>query len=86
MTVKGRIRADDTTAIYAAVTRGLGLGFSPLWPIKDLVESGAVEIVLEEFESRPVPIHAVWPVRKSVPAKTTLFVEILARRLKTQCP
>lgn len=79
--VNGRFRADDSATLYAAVTRGLGLGFSPLLPIEDLVDRGVVGIVLAEFETPPVPIHALWPAAKTVPAKTRLFVDLLAKYL-----
>ena len=59
--VKGRFRTDSTPAIHAAVAAGLGIGLSPLWQIHSLIDQGAVEIVLEEFEATRLPINAVWP-------------------------
>ncbi len=81
--VSGRIRADATAAIYAAVAAGLGLGFTPLWQIHDLVDRGAVELVLTPFEPPTVPIHAVWPSGRLAPAKTRAFVEMLADHLRS---
>ncbi|HZH11902.1 MAG TPA: LysR family transcriptional regulator [Microvirga sp.] len=80
--VNGRFRADDTATTYAAVAQGLGIGFTPLWQIRDLVDRGVVELVLIPFEPPTVPIHAVWHGSKLTPAKTRLFIDFLARELE----
>ncbi|TWT09465.1 LysR family transcriptional regulator [Reyranella sp. CPCC 100927] len=82
--VSGRLRADNTAAVYAAVARGLGIGFTPLWQIRDLVDQGVVEPILVAFESPPVPIHAVWPATRLPSAKVRLFVDFLATQLDTK--
>ena len=46
----GIFRTDSTPAIHAAVAQELGLGRTPFWQIRDLVDQGVVEVVLEEFE------------------------------------
>lgn len=35
-------------------------------------------------EPPPMPVHAVWPTTKLLPAKTQLFIEHLAARLKAE--
>ncbi len=80
--VSGTFRTSTMPAIYSAVSNGLGLGYSPLWQIKHLVDAGKVEIVLEEFEAKPVPIHALWHENRLPPAKVRAFVDLLASRLK----
>ncbi|MEZ2126541.1 MULTISPECIES: LysR family transcriptional regulator [unclassified Sinorhizobium] len=82
VTVNGSFRANTMAAIYSAVSQGLGLGYSPLWQIKNLVATGAVEPVVEEFEPSPVPIHALWQENRLPPAKVRTFVDLLASRLK----
>lgn len=82
--VSGRFRTNSTAAMHAAVARGIGLGLAPLWQIRDLVEQGAAEIVLEAFEATRIPIHAVWPPTRFPPAKTRLFIDFLAARLKQE--
>jgi DNA-binding transcriptional LysR family regulator len=82
--VGGRFRADNTAVINAAVTGGLGVGFSPLWQIRSLVDAGAVELILVEFEASKVPIHVVRPPTRLPPAKTQLFIEFLAARLQLE--
>ena len=46
--VGGCFRADNTTAVQAAVCHGLGIGYGPFWQIRDLVDRGALEIVLAQ--------------------------------------
>ncbi|NBJ11181.1 LysR family transcriptional regulator [Microvirga arsenatis] len=80
--VNGRFRADDAASTYAAVAQGLGIGFTPLWQIRDLVDRGVLELVLVPFEPPTVPIHAVWHGSKLTPAKTRMFIDSLARELE----
>jgi DNA-binding transcriptional LysR family regulator len=82
--VSGRFRTDSTAATHVAVARGLGLGMTPLWQIRGLVDQGAVEVILENFETAKVPIHSVWPPSKIPLVKSRLFAEFLAARLKDQ--
>ncbi|RWC41767.1 LysR family transcriptional regulator [Mesorhizobium sp.] len=80
--VAGAFRSNLMTPIYAAAIHGLGLGYSPLWQIKHLVDEGRVELVLTEFEPVPVPIHALWPEGRSSSAKVRAFLDMLASRLE----
>lgn len=80
--VEGRFRSDDTTAIHAAVARGLGIGFAPLWQIQDMIDRGIVEVVLPEFEADKLPIYAVLPPTRTQPAKAARFVDLLAAQVK----
>lgn len=82
--VNGRFRTNSTAAMHAAVARGTGLGLAPLWQIRSLIDQGVVEIILEEFEATRMPIHAVWPPTKFPPAKTRLFTDFLAARLRQE--
>jgi DNA-binding transcriptional LysR family regulator len=80
--VTGRFATDDAHAVHDAVAGGLGLGLAPAWQIQHLLDQGAVEIILEDFESAKLPVFAVSPSTKLPLAKTRLFVDMLATRLK----
>lgn len=80
--VAGTLRSNLMTSIYAAAIHGLGLGYTPLWQIRHLVDDGRLELVLTEFEPVPVPIHALWPEGRSSSAKLRAFVDMLASRLE----
>jgi len=82
--VSGPFRSDSTAAANAAVVRGIGIGFAPLWQVRSLVDRGDVEIILEDFEVARIPIFAVWPPTKMPLAKAQLFADFLAARLKRE--
>jgi DNA-binding transcriptional LysR family regulator len=69
-------------ATNAAAAQGLGVAFGPLWQVRELVDRGAVEIVLDDFEAARVPIHAVWRPTRTPLAKARLFADLLAARLR----
>jgi len=82
--VGGRFRTNSAPAVHAAVAQGLGLGRTPLWQIRNLVDQGVVEVVLEEFEAPKLPIHAVWPPTRLPMAKMRLFTDVLVARLRRE--
>ena len=82
--VAGGFRTNNTATARAAAHHGLGIGYGPYWQIRDLVESGAVELVLEDYEAPRMPIQAVFPPTGMPPAKTRLFADLLAEQLKRE--
>lgn len=84
--VTGRLRTDNAAVTYAAAQRGLGIGFTPLWQIRDLVERGELEVILADFETPLVPINAVSVATKMPLPAARLFADFLAQRLKSDLP
>jgi DNA-binding transcriptional LysR family regulator len=82
--VAGRLRTSGALAVNEAAALGLGIANATLWSIRSLVDRGAVEVVLTRFEPPPTPIHAVWAATRMLPARTQLFVEFLAKRLRKE--
>ncbi len=80
--VTGRFRTSGALAANEAAVQGLGIANAPLWQVRTLVDAGALELTLTRFEPPPVPIHAVWPATAVLPAKTQLFIDFIAARLK----
>jgi DNA-binding transcriptional LysR family regulator len=80
--VRGPFRTDSMAAMHRAVARGLGLGYTPLWQIRSLIDHGDVETVLAEFETARIPIYAVSPPARIPRAKVQLFTDFLATELK----
>jgi DNA-binding transcriptional LysR family regulator len=79
--VKGAFSANETLAVQAAVRNGIGIGRGPFWHIRDFVDAGELEIVLDAFEPAPIPVQAVFPPSPLPPAKTRGFIDLLAKRL-----
>lgn len=82
--ISGRFRTSSALAANEAAAQGMGIANAPLWQVRGLVDRGAVELILTRFEPAPVPIHAVWPATAMQPAKSRLFVDFLAARLKAE--
>jgi DNA-binding transcriptional LysR family regulator len=80
--VAGRIRTNGALAANEAAVQGLGIANAPLWQVQPLVDNGDAELLLTRFEPPPIPIHAVWPATRMLPARTQLFVEFLAKHLR----
>jgi len=82
--VAGRFRTSGALAANAAAVQGLGIASAPLWQVRSLVDQGKVELILTGFEPPPAPMHAVWPATNLPAAKTQLFIDFLAARLKAE--
>jgi DNA-binding transcriptional LysR family regulator len=82
--VAGRFRSSGALAVNEAAVQGLGIANAPLWQVRALVDRGVVELILTRFEPPRVPVHAVWPATRLLPAKTQLFLNYLAARLKAE--
>lgn len=82
--VTGRFKTSGALAANEAAARGLGIANAPLWQVRTLVDRGDVELILTRFEPPPIPVHAVWPATRVLPARTQLFIDLVAARLKAQ--
>jgi DNA-binding transcriptional LysR family regulator len=82
--LSGSFSTDNTSVAQAAACHGLGIGYGPFWQIRDHLDRGALKIVLEDFEAPRMPVHAVFPPSGMPPAKTRLFAELLAERMKRE--
>ncbi|MDB5631634.1 MAG: putative transcriptional regulatory protein LysR family [Tardiphaga sp.] len=77
---KGPVRTQNSEGIREAVMSGLGIGFVPVWHFTDEIQTGRVVVLLESFEPKPVPIHAVYPSRRFVPQKTRAMIDYLEQQ------
>ena len=82
--VHGRLRANDADACNMAAAAGHGIARAPLWQVRGLVDSGTVEVVLAEFEPKPVPVHLVWVAGRSLPRRVKALIDFLAQRIAAQ--
>ena len=76
--VHGRFQADNSEAVREAVISGAGIAVIPVWMFTDEIETGRVRIILQEFEPKQLPIHAVYPSRRQVSAKVREMIDFLA--------
>lgn len=76
--VAGRYRADNSEAVRDGVLGGLGIAVIPAFAFSREIETGAVKVLLREFEPRPLPMNAVHPSRRFVPLKVRAIIDHLA--------
>ena len=76
--VSGRFRADNSEAVRTAVLGGVGIAVVPVWLFPEEIVGSQVNILLEEYEPRQLPIHAVYPSRRQLAAKVRAMIDFLA--------
>ncbi|MFV1984697.1 MAG: LysR family transcriptional regulator [Thiohalomonadales bacterium] len=79
--VNGRFSVNNPRTIRQAVLADQGIAVTPLWLIKDAIESGAVKEILTKYVPTPLEIHALYPQRRFVPAKVRSFVNFIKANL-----
>ncbi|TSB02220.1 LysR family transcriptional regulator [Sphingorhabdus contaminans] len=75
--VSGNFRADSPHGLRAATLAGIGIAANAHWLFEQELASGALEIVLPNFELLPMPIHAVLPSGRFVNARTRALLDHL---------
>ena len=78
--VKGPVRTRNSEGIREAVLSGLGIGYVPIWHLTDEIETGRLVVLLDGYEPKPDPIHALYPSRRFVPQKTRAMIDFLEQR------
>jgi len=76
--VKGRFLVNSSEGVREAVLCGLGVAVIPVWAFRDEIASKRVTVLLDAFEPKRLPIHAVYPSRRFVPAKVRAMIDFLA--------
>jgi DNA-binding transcriptional LysR family regulator len=84
ISVQGGFEADNAYVTMHAALGGMGIAVMPFYYVRQFVESGLLEVVLEGFTLAPTPAHAVWPSGSRTPARVRRFVLLLAERLKRE--
>lgn len=82
--VRGRFRSTSAEACNMAAAAGCGIARAPLWQVRELVESGGVQIVLAEFEPQAAPLNLVWATGRALPRRVRALVDFLAERLSKE--
>jgi LysR family transcriptional regulator for bpeEF and oprC len=72
------LAVNDSTVYMTAGLQGLGLVQMASYKIDEMVASGQMELVLEDWTSAPMPINVVYPENRHLSAKVRVFVEWVA--------
>ena len=76
--VSGGYRVNDGDMLLDAVASGIGIGLLPRFLAASALDDGRIVELLTRFELPPyAPIHALYPARQHLPAKTRAFLASL---------
>jgi DNA-binding transcriptional LysR family regulator len=81
--VAGSLNSNNGELNAAAAAQGLGITLEPDFIVGAQLTSGALVRLLESFEAPGLPIYAVYPSRRFLPAKVRAFVDFLAGRFSS---
>jgi DNA-binding transcriptional LysR family regulator len=77
--VNGNIHSNSSAMTHAALMAGLGLGLRGTWEVGPELRTGQLKIVLPQYRgSSHTAIYAVYPSREFMPAKVSVFIDMLA--------
>lgn len=77
-----RLRTTTNDSAIAAALAGLGIARLLSYQVAAQVRSGALQAVLEDFESAPLPVHIVHHEGRRATQKVRAFVDLAVERLR----
>ena len=80
--VRGRIVANNGSALTEAAARGMGITRQPDFIAAPWLARGQVQAVLQDFEIPALGIYAVLPSNRYIPHRVSALIEHLARVLQ----
>lgn len=78
--VAGSLNSNNGDLNAAAAAQGVGIALEPDFIVGSELKRGKLVPVLESFEAPALPIYAVYPSRRFLPAKVRAFVDFLVER------
>lgn len=78
--VSGRLQANNSDVLKALALAGGGILLQPGFIVSDDVRAGRLIALLPAYRPADMPIHAVYPHSRHMPAKVRTFVDFLAAR------
>jgi len=82
--VQSRLTVNTAEAAIAAATLGVGLIRVLSYQVADAVREEALRVVLEEFESAPLPVSLVHAGQAPLPLKLRAFLDFVTPRLRAR--
>jgi DNA-binding transcriptional LysR family regulator len=76
--VRGNLSTSDGEIAVNWALAGHGIVMRAEWDVARYLRSGRLRQVLENYQTPPADIHAVWPQRHQVSARVRVFVDYLA--------
>ncbi|RKH05829.1 LysR family transcriptional regulator [Corallococcus carmarthensis] len=77
---RSRLRLDSGEAIRDAAVAGLGIAYLPSFLVDQDLESGRLKALLPSCETEFVPIMAIYPSKRHLPAKVRRFIDLMVKQ------
>jgi DNA-binding transcriptional LysR family regulator len=84
VSVQGTFEADNAYVTMHAALAGIGIATLPFYHVRQCIESGLAEVILDGFTLPPVPAYALWPSGARPPLRVRRFVDLLTQQLKKE--
>jgi DNA-binding transcriptional LysR family regulator len=84
--IHSRLAVNTAEAAIAAAIHGVGLTRVLAYQVADALRDGLLRVVLETFESAPLPISLVRKEQSPVPLKLRAFLDFVMPRLRARLP
>jgi DNA-binding transcriptional LysR family regulator len=82
LAIRSRLVVNTADAAIGAAIGGIGITRVLSYQVADLVKTGAMSIILQQFEPEPWPVHLVYGSQGLVPLKLRAFLDFATPRLK----
>ena len=82
--VHSRLAVNTVDAAIAAATLGVGLVRVMSYQVMDALRNDTLRIVLEQFETRPLPVSLVHKGQAPLPLKLRAFLDFVTPRLRAR--
>jgi DNA-binding transcriptional LysR family regulator len=82
--IRSRLTVNTSEAAVEAAVAGSGVARVMSYKMEAARRSGALVLVLEDFEKDPLPVHILYTERKPMPLKLRVFLDWLIPRLKVR--
>jgi len=81
--VRGDLYSNQGNALRVAAKGHLGIVRLPDYLVQEDIHQGRLVEILQDYQSPPRAVHALYPHRRLLPAKVRSFVDFLANRFET---
>ncbi|GAA6202114.1 LysR family transcriptional regulator [Aquicoccus sp. SU-CL01552] len=81
--VRGRFHVNSARAAIELATAGMGIAYAPRFAIADMLDTGRLVPLLEDFDMDGGPVSAVYLEGRTLPRKIRALIDFAARDLQT---
>ncbi|WP_019142297.1 LysR substrate-binding domain-containing protein [Noviherbaspirillum massiliense] len=82
--VHGTLSSNDGDVVLGWALDGRGIVIRSEWDLNKYLQSGRLQLVLEDYALPPADLYAVYPDRHNLSAKVRIFIDFLVEQLKAQ--